>query len=99
MRGKSSNTKKCRTRARHQQKTSRFSAEVCCSFDVSAGFRVFPYTFAPSAQKRKHIRTVVILAEDLKRLVGRRAPLVNEIVNALLPGYQFRPLPQLGDTA
>jgi hypothetical protein len=34
----------------------------------------------------------VILAEDLERLVVRRASLVNEIVNALLPGYQFRSL-------
>ena len=31
----------------------------------------------------------MILAEDLERLVVRRAFLVNEIVDALLPGYQF----------
>ena len=31
-------------------------------------------------------------AEDLERLVVRRASLVNEIVDALLPGYQFFPL-------
>ena len=31
----------------------------------------------------------MILAEDLERLVVRRASLVNEIVDALLPGYQF----------
>jgi hypothetical protein len=37
----------------------------------------------------------VILAEDLERLVVRRAPLVNEIVNALLAGYQFRSLPNV----
>ena len=34
----------------------------------------------------------MILAEDLERLVGRWASLVNEIVDALLPGYQFLPL-------
>jgi hypothetical protein len=34
----------------------------------------------------------VILAEDLERLVIRRASLVNEIVDALLPDYQFFPL-------
>jgi hypothetical protein len=34
----------------------------------------------------------VILAEDLERLVVRRASLVDEIVDALLPGYQFFPL-------
>jgi hypothetical protein len=39
----------------------------------------------------------VILAKDLERLVNRWAPLVKEIVNALLPGYQFFPLlPRLG---
>ena len=31
----------------------------------------------------------MILAEDLKRLIGRWPFLVNEIVNALLVGYQF----------
>jgi hypothetical protein len=31
----------------------------------------------------------VILAEDLERLVVRRASLVNEIVDTLFPGYQF----------
>ena len=31
----------------------------------------------------------MILAEDLKRLVSRRAPLVIEIVDAFLPGYQI----------
>ena len=35
------------------------------------------------------LRTDVILAKDLERLVNWWAPLVNEIVNALLPGYQF----------
>ena len=35
----------------------------------------------------------MILAEDLERLVVRRASLMNEIVNALLAGYQFRSLP------
>ena len=35
----------------------------------------------------------MILAENLERLVVRRASLMNEIVNALLPGYQFRCLP------
>ena len=34
----------------------------------------------------------MILAEDLERLVVRRASLVNEIVDALLPDYQFFPL-------
>jgi hypothetical protein len=34
----------------------------------------------------------VILAEDLERLVVRRASLVYEIVDALLPDYQFFPL-------
>jgi hypothetical protein len=34
----------------------------------------------------------VILAEDLERLVIRRASLVDEIVDTLLPGYQFFPL-------
>ena len=37
----------------------------------------------------------MILAEDLERLVVRRASLVNEIVNALLAGYQFRSLPNV----
>ena len=31
----------------------------------------------------------MILAEDLKWLIGRWPSLVNEIVNALLVGYQF----------
>ena len=31
----------------------------------------------------------MILAEDLKWLIGRRHSLVNEIVNTLLAGYQF----------
>ena len=39
-----------------------------------------------------HVRTDVILAKDLARLVNWWAPLVNEIVNALLPGYQLFPL-------
>ena len=34
----------------------------------------------------------MILAEDLERLVDRRASLLNEIIDALLPGYQFFPL-------
>ena len=34
----------------------------------------------------------MILAEDLERLVVRRASLMNEIVNAILAGYQFRSL-------
>jgi hypothetical protein len=34
----------------------------------------------------------VILAEDLERLVVRRASLVNEFADALLPDYQFFPL-------
>src|SRR6202040_879421 len=61
-----------------------------CSFDASAGFCVFPYAIAPPAREWNHIGPDVILAEDLERLVVRRASLVNEIVNALLPGYQFR---------
>ena len=36
-----------------------------------------------------HIGSDVILAEDLERLFVRRASLVNEIVDALLPGYQL----------
>ena len=35
----------------------------------------------------------MILAEDLERLVVRRASLVNEIVDALLARCQFRSLP------
>jgi hypothetical protein len=35
----------------------------------------------------------VILAEDLERLVVRRASLMNEIVNTLLARYQIRSLP------
>ena len=35
----------------------------------------------------------MILAEDLKWLIGRRHSLVNEIVNTLLAGYQFCALP------
>jgi hypothetical protein len=35
----------------------------------------------------------MILAEDLKWLTDRWFSLVNEIVNALLAGYQFRSLP------
>ena len=38
----------------------------------------------------------MILEEDLERLVVRRASLVNEIVNALLPNYQFFPLLKRG---
>ena len=38
----------------------------------------------------------MILAEDLERLVVWRASLVNEIVDALLPGYQFFPLLKRG---
>ena len=38
----------------------------------------------------------MVLAEDLERLVVRRASLVNEIVDALLPGYQFFPLLKAG---
>ena len=34
----------------------------------------------------------MILAEDLKWLIDRWPSLVNEIVNALLAGYQFRSL-------
>ena len=34
----------------------------------------------------------MILAEDLERLVVRRASFVNEIVDARMPGYQFFPL-------
>jgi hypothetical protein len=62
------------------------------SFDASAGFCVFPYALAPPAREWNHIGSDVILAEDLERLVGRRASLVNEIVDALLPSYQFFPL-------
>jgi hypothetical protein len=35
----------------------------------------------------------MILAEDLKWLTDRWLSLVNEIVNALLAGHQFRSLP------
>ena len=38
----------------------------------------------------------MVLAEDLERRVVRRASLVNEIVDALLPGYQFFPLLKAG---
>ena len=34
----------------------------------------------------------MILAEDLERLVDRRASFLNEIIDALLRGYQFFPL-------
>ena len=63
------------------------------SFDASAGFCVFPQAIAPPAREWNHIGPDVILAENLERLVVRRASLMNEIVNALLPGYQFRSLP------
>ena len=62
------------------------------SFYGPAGFSVLPYAIAKSAQKRDHISTIVILAEYLKCPVSRWAALVNEIVNALLPRYQFRSL-------
>jgi hypothetical protein len=39
----------------------------------------------PSAKERNDVRTDAILAENLKRLVGRRGSLVNEIIDALLP--------------
>ena len=43
-------------------------------FDASAGFCVFPQAIAPSAREWNHIGPDVILAEDLERLVVRRAP-------------------------
>jgi hypothetical protein len=51
---------------------------------------------APPAREWNHIGSDVILAEDLERLVVWRASLVNEIVDALLPGYQFFPLLKRG---
>jgi hypothetical protein len=62
---------------------------LALAFDASPGFCVFPYAFAPPAREWNHIGPDVILAEDLERLVVRRASLVNEIVDALLPRYQF----------
>ena len=59
-------------------------------------FCVFPYAIAPPAREWNHIGSDVILAEDLERLVVWRASLVNEIVDALLPGYQFFPLLKRG---
>jgi hypothetical protein len=63
----------------------------------SAGFCVLPPTSAPSAQERNHIRSIVILAGDLKWLIGRRHSLVDEIVNPLLARYQFCILPNGGN--
>jgi hypothetical protein len=53
-------------------------------------FLRFPI-IAPPAREWNHVRSDVILAEDLERLVVRRASLVNEIVSAL-----GRVLPPLG---
>src|SRR5580704_7033400 len=56
---------------------------------------VFAFSHKPSPPAREwnHIGSDVILAEDLERLVVRRASLVNEIVDALLARCQFRSLP------
>ena len=52
------------------------------SFDA---LLVFASSHMPSAREWNHIGPDVILAEDLEQLVGRRASLVNEIVDAILP--------------
>jgi hypothetical protein len=54
-------------------------------FDTRAGYGIPPITAAPSTQEGDYIRPYVILAKNLKRLVRRRFPLVNEGVHALLP--------------
>jgi hypothetical protein len=44
-----------------------------------------PPAIAPLAQERNDVRADVIFAKDLKRLVGRRGPFMNEGIDALLP--------------
>ena len=45
-----------------------------------------PRAVVPSAQERDDIRTCVIFAKDLQRLIGRRRSFMIEVVDAFLPG-------------
>jgi hypothetical protein len=54
-------------------------------FDTRARYSVPPITAAPSTQEEDYIRPYMILAKNLKRLVRRRFPFMNEGVDALLP--------------
>src|SRR5262245_380317 len=54
-------------------------------FDARARYSIPPITATPSTQEGDHIRPYVILAKNLKQLVRRRFPFMNEGVDALLP--------------
>jgi hypothetical protein len=69
-----------RTGQNDQRRTSRFSADFVllppadhCGFDGAVSFHASPYAIVPSAKERK-------------RLVCWRHPLMNESIDALLPG-------------
>jgi hypothetical protein len=54
-------------------------------FDWALGFHTVPGTVTPPAQKRDDIGADVILAEKLKRLVGRWDAFMREGPDSLLP--------------
>jgi hypothetical protein len=56
-----------------------------CCFDGVACIHALPSAAPPSTQERNNIRADVILAKELKRLVGRRYAFVNEGIDSLLP--------------
>ena len=54
-------------------------------FDARSRFSIPPITATPSTQEGDYIRPYVILAKNLKRLVRRWFPFMNEGIDALLP--------------
>ena len=90
MKGKSSSTRKSRTRAKRRQKTSRFSADFGWAPANQAPWprcvcEYRGFAKAPSAQERNNVSTDVVLTKELKRLVRRRGSFVTKCVDALLP--------------
>src|SRR6516165_5389250 len=93
MRGRPWSTKKPRIGARRQPRISGFSAELSrrtpadhCGFYAPVSGHALPRAVVPSAQERDDIRTCVIFAKDLQRLIGRRRSSMIEVVDAFLPG-------------
>ena len=63
-----------------------------CSFNASVSVHASPRAITPAAQERNDVRTDVIFAEDLQRLVGRRRSFMIEAIDALLSGYHGKNL-------
>jgi len=58
-----------------------------CSFNATVSVHASPHAITPPAQERNDVRTDVIFAKDLQRLVGRRRSFMIKAIDAFLSGY------------